>query len=127
LLARPEPHAPGPIGPIGLSFGILIVGLVIQIAAKIVLGSRFGIVAANRGVSDLGPYRLVRHPMYAGYTVMHVAFLLAVPSIWNAAVYTLALIFQIIRIRREERILQDDPSYLAFARRVRYRLFPGLY
>ena len=68
LFVRPDGSPAGPIGPAGLAYGIMLFGLSFQVAAKAVLGRRFGIVAANRGVRDLGPYRFVRHPMYAGYT-----------------------------------------------------------
>ena len=37
-----------------------------------------------------GPYRFVRHPMYAGYTLTHIGFLLAMPSLLNAGIYALA-------------------------------------
>ena len=58
--------------------------------AKLVLGRAFGIVAANRGVKVLGPYCLVRPPMYAGYTLTQFGFLLAMPSRLNALFYATA-------------------------------------
>jgi protein-S-isoprenylcysteine O-methyltransferase Ste14 len=109
------------------AYGVMLFGLSLQVAAKAVLGRGFGIVAANRGVRQLGPYRLVRHPMYAGYTLTHIGFLLAMPSLLNTAIYGLALVLQIIRINREERVLMQDPTYVAFVKRVRYRLMPGVY
>jgi protein-S-isoprenylcysteine O-methyltransferase Ste14 len=109
------------------AYGVMLFGLSLQVAAKAVLGRGFGIVAANRGVRQLGPYRLVRHPMYAGYTLTHIGFLLAMPSLLNTAIYGLALVLQIIRIKREERVLMQDPTYVAFVKRVRYRLMPGVY
>jgi protein-S-isoprenylcysteine O-methyltransferase Ste14 len=127
LLVRPEPHSIGALGPQQLAYGVMLFGLSLQVAAKAVLGRRFGIVAANRGVRELGPYRFIRHPMYAGYTLTHVGFLLAMPSLQNALIYAVALFLQIARINREERVLMRDPVYVAFALRVRYRLLPGIY
>lgn len=49
------------------------------------------------------------------------------PMLLNGAMYGLAFILQIVRIRREERVLMRDPTYVAFAQRVRYRLLPGIY
>ena len=43
------------------------------IAGKITLGRSFGIVPANRGVVTAGR-TLVRHPIYTGYLVSHLAF-----------------------------------------------------
>ncbi len=65
--------------------------------------------------------------MYAGYTLTHVGFLLAFPSWENATIYFFALILQVVRIAREERVLMRDPIYATFAKRVRYRLLPGIY
>jgi protein-S-isoprenylcysteine O-methyltransferase Ste14 len=127
LLIQPQPNAGGAIGPEALAFGVMLFGLCLQIAAKVVLGRRFGIVAANRGVRDMGPYRFVRHPMYAGYTLTHIGFLLAMPSLFNAAIYAFGLVLQIVRIDREERVLMHDPAYRAFVSRVRYRMLPGIY
>ena len=127
LCIRPDLNSGGPIGPAGLSYAIMLMGLSMQVSAKVILGRGFGIVPANRGVRVLGPYRVVRHPMYAGYTLTHIGFLLAMPSLWNAVVYIVALGLQLLRIGREERILMQDLAYVRFAERVRYRLLPFVF
>jgi protein-S-isoprenylcysteine O-methyltransferase Ste14 len=65
--------------------------------------------------------------MYAGYMLSHVGFLLAAPSLWNAAVYAVAWAFLVARIYAEEQVLSEDPAYQAFKARVRYRLLPGIF
>jgi protein-S-isoprenylcysteine O-methyltransferase Ste14 len=127
LMVQPRLDLNDPLIPEAVCFTIMTAGLFIQVSAKIVLGRGFGLVAANRGVKTVGPYRFVRHPMYLGYTVTHVGFLLAVPNVLNALAYALALTLQIVRLGREEAVLMQDPQYAAFAKRVRYRLFPGIY
>lgn len=126
LLVAPVPGV-APLVPATVCLALMIGGIATQVAAKLILGRSFGIVAANRGVKVIGPYRLVRHPMYAGYTLTHVGFLLAMPSWRNAACYALALGLQVARIFREERVLNADAGYRAFAARVRYRLLPGVF
>ena len=126
LLVRPV-EGVQPLIPVIACFLIMVAGLSLQIMAKLVLGRAFGIVAANRGVRVLGPYRLVRHPMYAGYTLTHIGFLLAMPSALNALFYATELTMQVARIFREERVLNEDAGYRAFAARVRYRLLPGVF
>jgi protein-S-isoprenylcysteine O-methyltransferase Ste14 len=116
-----------PVLPMSICIMTVITGIFIQASAKVVLGSSFGIVAANRGIKVLGPYRLIRHPMYAGYTLTHIGLLLAMPSFLNAALYSVALTLQIVRIHREERILTLDPAYREFMARVHYRLLPGVF
>ncbi|MBY0383220.1 MAG: isoprenylcysteine carboxylmethyltransferase family protein [Xanthobacteraceae bacterium] len=114
-----------PVASIG--YAVTILGMTIQVAAKICLGRSFGLVAANRGVRVLGPYRFVRHPMYAGYMISYVGILMMLPSAINAIIYAAVTVIHVIRIRREERVLVQDPTYREFMSRVRYRLIPGVF
>jgi protein-S-isoprenylcysteine O-methyltransferase Ste14 len=121
------PAAAGPLVPAGLCGTIMLLGLYVQISAKVFLGRSFGLVAANRGIKVAGPYRIVRHPIYAGYTIIHVGFLLSFPSLWNAVLYSTQLAIQMARLLREELLLNQDPSYRDYAARVRYRLIPMIF
>jgi len=102
-------------------------GLLVQLHAKITLGRCFGLIPANRGLKRAGPYRVVRHPMYTGYLISHVGFLLMNPTIWNLSVYAVCYSLQIPRLLAEERILSADPKYVNYSERVRYRLLPGIF
>src|SRR5690242_17603923 len=66
-----KPAAVAELVPETVCLALILGGLFTQIAAKVVLGRSFGVIAANRGVKRVGPYRFVRHPMYAGYTITH--------------------------------------------------------
>ncbi len=117
-------------GPaISLEFGVilLVLGMLVHIGAKLSLNLSFGLVAANRGIKTDGLYRFVRHPMYAGYMICHIGFLLTQPSLWNLGVYVVTWTFLALRIAAEERILFQDEEYREMATRVRYRLIPGVY
>src|SRR5439155_20201520 len=74
------------LAPDTLTMLISAIGLIIVVASKITLGRSFGLVPANRGVVVRGPYTFVRHPIYAGYIVAHVAFFLAQATSCNAEV-----------------------------------------
>jgi protein-S-isoprenylcysteine O-methyltransferase Ste14 len=106
---------------------LMLLGFAVQLWAKLTLRRSYGLVAANRGVKAGGPYRLVRHPMYAGYVATHIGFLLSGPTIWNAGIYALALALFTLRIRAEERVLRADEAYRLLASRVRWRLLPFVY
>jgi protein-S-isoprenylcysteine O-methyltransferase Ste14 len=106
---------------------VMVAGFALQFSAKLTLRRSFGVVAANRGVKASGPYRLIRHPMYAGYALTHVGFLLSGPALWNVAVYGATLAIAVRRILAEERVLREDEAYRALAAKVRYRLLPGLF
>lgn len=122
-----KPAAVAPLLPPAICLSIIIGGIFIQVTAKVVLGRSFGVVAANRGVKIAGPYRIVRHPMYAGYTITHIGLLLSMPSLLNATLYALAFAFQVVRILREETVLMQSEDYRDFGSRVRYRLLPGVF
>lgn len=113
--------------PAGLGGALMIVGLLLNISAKIALNRSFGLAAANRGVKRAGPYRLLRHPMYAGYALTQAVFLLLNPCLWNLCVYGVAWSVQILRIHAEEKVLQEDPAYREYSGQVRFRLIPGVY
>lgn len=116
-----------PILPVALCGVIMIAGIGLNLAAKLTLRRSFGIVAANRGVKVGGPYRWVRHPMYAGYIITQLGFLMSGPSFWNLSIYVIAFAMQVARMNAEERILSEDPEYRAMADRVRYRILPFIY
>jgi protein-S-isoprenylcysteine O-methyltransferase Ste14 len=102
-------------------------GLILVITGKITLGRSFGLVPANRGVVVGGPYLFVRHPIYTGYLIAHVAFLLANPTPLNAIIIGLSDSALIIRALMEERVLVRDVVYQAYCRRVGWHLVPGLF
>lgn len=125
LLLRPT--AVGALGPWQIGWTLQCIGLGAQVWSKFALFRNFGIAPALRGVTATGPYRLLRHPMYAAYVVGQLGFLYAFPSAWNAAVLSVWAIAQVLRIEAEERLLRGSPVYRAYADKVRWRLLPGVY
>ncbi len=123
-LVRPLASAPSWIT--SLAALLMVAGICFQIVSKYMLGFRFGIVAANRGICADGPYRLVRHPIYLGYLMTHVGFLCISPTWWNLAMYGLTYSLMIPRIFAEERLLRCDADYEQYCQRVRSRLIPGV-
>jgi protein-S-isoprenylcysteine O-methyltransferase Ste14 len=121
------PAAASAFVPSEVANTLMIAGMIIQISAKAVLWRSFGLIPANRGIRTKGPYRVVRHPMYAGYTITHIGFLLGFPSLQNFLLYFATFLIEVIRLFREEAILKKDRLYRAYAARVRYRLLPGVF
>jgi protein-S-isoprenylcysteine O-methyltransferase Ste14 len=117
-----RPLAPPVVGAL-----IIVMGTLIQVHGKLVLGRSFGCVPAHRGLKTAGPYRFVRHPIYAGYMLNHLGFLLMQPSLWNLSLYLVCNLVQIPRLLAEERLLIRDESYQKYAALVRHRLVPGVY
>ena len=113
--------------PSQIATALMFAGMIIQISAKAALWRSYGLVPANRGVKTGGPYRFVRHPIYAGYTLTHIGFLLGFPSLQNFVLYLTVFFIEVARLLREELILNQDPLYRDYATRVRYRMIWGLF
>lgn len=112
--------------PVYVAAPLQALALSFVIWGKASLGRSFAILPGNRGVMTGGAYRLVRHPIYAGYLVGHVLFLLSAFSFYNLAVYAVITFFQVHRILREEALLAATPEYRDYMKRVRYRLYHGI-
>ena len=116
-----------PLLPALIGTTLMFTGLSLSIWAKLSLRRSFGLAAASRGAVISGPYRFVRHPMYAGYIIVYIGFLLNNPLMRNLYLYAATLVLQVMRLLAEERILKTDPAYDAYARRVHFRLIPAVF
>lgn len=113
--------------PAAGSMFIWLCGFLLHLAAKLSLGRSFGVVAANRGTKASGVYRFVRHPMYAGYMLAHLGFVLAGPNATNFGLMIVTWTLFVLRIGAEERVLQEDEKYRTLMQQTPYRLVPGIY
>ena len=87
-------------------------------------------IQTDRGheVCDSGPYRILRHPGYAGNLLPLLGIALALCSVWTLIPAGVALIIAVIRTALEDQTLREElPGYQDYAQRVRYRLIPGIY
>ena len=124
-----------PVFPLWLIvLGIFLIALGYAFSSWAFVENRFfsGVVRiqADRGhvVCDSGPYRIVRHPGYAGNILPQLGIVLALGSVWTLIPAAVALIIAVIRTTLEDRTLQEElPGYLDYTRHVRYRLIPGIY
>lgn len=79
-------------------------------------------------VATGGPYRFVRHPMYAAILLWCVCIVLCFPTGPVAACSGLAAVLIVLRTALEDRMLCDGlPGYRAYAEKTRWRLVPGLW
>lgn len=81
----------------------------------------------QRVITD-GPYRIVRHPMYAGALLFFVGTPLLLGSWWGLLFVPVSFVGMGIRAVGEERMLRSElPGYDSYARQVRSRMLPGLW
>ena len=87
-------------------------------------------IQTDRGhaVCDSGPYRIVRHPGYAGNLLAVAGIIMALNTLWTLIPGVAALAIAVIRTSLEDKTLHEElPGYRDYARQVRYRLFHGIY
>jgi protein-S-isoprenylcysteine O-methyltransferase Ste14 len=75
-----------------------------------------------------GPYRFVRHPMYVGVILLWLSTALILGSWWALVPALIIAVIFVVRTALEDRMLQVElPGYADYAKRVRYRLVPGVW
>ena len=87
-------------------------------------------IQTERGhhVVSSGPYRLVRHPGYAGGLLGYVLIPVLLDSLWAFLPAGLLATVMVIRTALEDRTLQAELSgYAEYAQKTRYRLVPGVW
>ena len=126
------PVWPAPLAPISIFVGAALVfaGGCLLLAGLFRLGSNLTPLPFPKPHATLvqtGPYRLVRHPMYAGGIALAYGWALVVRG-WLTLVYaTVLLIFLELKSAREERWLTDKfPDYPDYQRCVR-KLIPFIH
>ena len=87
-------------------------------------------IQAERGhtVISTGPYAFVRHPMYLAVLLFGIGSGPALGSWWSGLALLPVLIVFVRRTLVEDRMLHDElPGYDAYARKVRFRVIPGVF
>jgi len=113
-------------------FAAIVAGLYLRRRALAVLGRHFSIklqLRSDHRLVDSGPYRLLRHPNYAGLALVMVGTVLVLHSpLALAAAALLWLPALLLRIGREESALRVHlgEDYVRYSERT-WRLVPGVY
>ncbi|MDE3195545.1 MAG: isoprenylcysteine carboxylmethyltransferase family protein [Acidobacteriota bacterium] len=115
-------------GPI--TIGIQAAAVALMLWARLTFGTRSFHAAANPTAGGLvthGPYRYLRHPIYAALLYFLWAGIAAHPSASHAVVALVATAGLAVRIAAEEKFLiAQYPEYAAYARRTR-RVAPFIF
>jgi len=89
--------------------------------------SSFVRIQEERGhqVSQAGPYRFIRHPMYAGDILTYPFVALFLNSLWALIPAALIIMLFVLRTYLEDNTLQKElDGYREYTQQVKYRLVP---
>jgi protein-S-isoprenylcysteine O-methyltransferase Ste14 len=82
----------------------------------------------GHAVCRSGPYRVVRHPGYAGVVLQSLGIPVLLASWWALVPGVIAAAFMLLRTDLEDRTLKAElNAYGEYARRTRFRIVPGLW
>jgi len=138
LLWKPLPIPMSPLARVLLPLigsALLIFGMALVVLGRIALGessyaSSVFVVELREGhrLVTTGPYRIIRHPMYAGLVLALVGALLVYQT-WTCALFLLAIPEIVARARQEDHALdaEFEDEWRAYRRRVGSfipRIFP---
>lgn len=85
-------------------------------------------VREDQQVISTGLYKYIRHPLYFGNSILVIGLSLSLGSLIALIPALIFISLMIIRILFEEKTLSEElQSYMAYKKKVRYRLIPYIW
>lgn len=106
---------------------LFLVGFVIVIISVLSIGRSFAVTPMLSQIKTRHIYRMVRHPMYLGEILMITACFLTSITIVSSIVMALFIVFAVLRIREEEKLLLKSDSYKQYCITTPWRIIPHLW
>jgi methanethiol S-methyltransferase len=116
--------------PAALLHGAQVAGMLLVVRSAAVVGVRELAGLPSHGSSEVkaeGPYRWIRHPIYAGWLLL--TFCVPLMSMTRFVFAATSAVYLLVAIPLEERTLRSATvqGYTRYAARVKWRLLPGVY
>jgi protein-S-isoprenylcysteine O-methyltransferase Ste14 len=103
---------------IGLS--ITLPALLLLIIARLQLGSAFSVKAKASTLVTTGLYSRIRNPIYISGAIFIVGLIIWVNQPWFLLIFVILIPLQIIRSRKEAKVLEEKfgPAYIAWRQKT---------
>lgn len=115
------------IGFVGVVCGVIIIFLVNRENTYL---SRIVEIQKDRGhkVITTGPYKIVRHPMYLGVTILYIFQCFALGSLYSLICVAVVIVAIIVRTSKEDKLLHEElEGYKEYASKTRSKLVPKIW
>lgn len=121
-----------------LNISFMIIGIIIIIISYILILWSMAVNLHFEGTARIqkdrehqvirtGPYKMIRHPGYLGMIFGQIALPFIIGSFFALIPAGIAIVAIIIRTFLEDKMLQNElDGYSEYAKKVKYRLFPGI-
>ena len=103
---------------------LLVIGASWTILSLCTLGKQFALFPTNPKIVTKGAYKLVRHPIYLGESVMLIACFLSNVSWLSSIVLIIFIVFLYLRINLEEQVMAKRNEYYDYQKKVKWKLLP---
>jgi protein-S-isoprenylcysteine O-methyltransferase Ste14 len=102
-------------GPVleGIGLALWIAGIALAVWARLYIGRNWGMPMSRRAEPDLvttGPYRFIRHPIYAGIILAMIGTALAISLFGLIVVAVIAAYFAYSASREEQFLAEEFPA-----------------
>jgi protein-S-isoprenylcysteine O-methyltransferase Ste14 len=116
----------------GTSFPMIFIvmglpGFLFALLSMFYLRRSFAVLPAIRGIATKGPYKIVRHPVYLGETVLLIGCIGLSPNLVSIGICIVSILLVIPRVGIEEKKLAADANWRRYSESTRYRLIPFVF
>lgn len=112
---------------VGIASVVFIIGATILLLSLCSLRGSFAVIPMVSPIKTNFLYRLVRHPMYLGESLMLLACTIASNTGISFIVFIAYLATMILRVKEEEKLLSLNTKYESYCLKVTWRLLPHIW
>lgn len=100
--------------------GLAVAAYALVCVARLQLGASFAVRAVARRLVTTGLYSRIRHPIYVFVDLLFLGAMLALGLPWLLILLPIVAAIQVLKARREERVLQDafGQKYIDYRKRT---------